>query len=403
MEDILKLCFILAAMTGLIMGGVNAGVTLFVCAFLLGWLFGLGFGQIMFSIKESAADMQTIELVSIILLITVLGNVLLRTERIKAIASSIEYFAKDIRVAMAAVPAFIGLLPMPGGALISAPMTGQLAEKVGASAESKTVINYWFRHVWEYIFPLYPGIILSAAVFEVPVSTISLANILFTPAALISGFIFCFGGPGYDISFKFVGDSKENLRNLFFSVWPVASVIGLYLILGIGLIPSLLLTLSALYLINKGHGTGWKRILVDSARPDLVILVFGVMAFKKVVADSGSVDALPESILGMGLPTEVMLFSVPFIAGLLTGITIGYVGVVFPLILSVIGTGESFEPGYFMIAYVGGYLGVLASPVHLCLVLTRDYYGADMRGVYFRLFPLIASVMCFLAFYYCFW
>ena len=29
--------------------------------------------------------------------------------------------------------------------------------------EHKAFVNYWFRHIWEYISPLYPGIVLAAA------------------------------------------------------------------------------------------------------------------------------------------------------------------------------------------------------------------------------------------------
>ncbi len=33
-------------------------------------------------------------------------------------------------------------------------------------------------------------------------------------------------------------------------------------------------------------------------------------------------------------------------------------------------------------AFASGYVGVLLSPVHLCLILTREYFGAEMHGIY---------------------
>jgi hypothetical protein len=31
-----------------------------------------------------------------------------------------------------------------------------------------------------------------------------------------------------------------------------------------------------------------------------------------------------------------------------------------------------------LLAFAGGFMGVMASPVHLCLVLTKEYFGASL-------------------------
>ena len=44
-----------------------------------------------------------------------------------------------------------------------------------------------------------------------------------------------------------------------------------------------------------------------------------------------------------------------------------------------------------------GFLGVLLSPVHLCLVLSREHFDATWRGSYKRLLPpaiLVFAVAC---------
>ncbi|MCK4325381.1 DUF401 family protein, partial [bacterium] len=37
---------------------------------------------------------------------------------------------------------------------------------------------------------------------------------------------------------------------------------------------------------------------------------------------------------------------------------------------------------YIILAYGCGYIGVLLSPVHICLILTRDYFKANLVGIY---------------------
>ena len=63
--------------------------------------------------------------------------------------------------------ALIGLLPMPGGALFSAPMVETYLCKHPVTCEQKTILNYWFRHLWDYWGPLYPGVVLAVALLEV--------------------------------------------------------------------------------------------------------------------------------------------------------------------------------------------------------------------------------------------
>ncbi|MFO0751886.1 MAG: DUF401 family protein [Thermodesulfovibrionales bacterium] len=45
------------------------------------------------------------------------------------------------------------------------------------------------------------------------------------------------------------------------------------------------------------------------------------------------------------------------------------------------------------LAFASGFLGVLLSPVHLCLVLTREYFKADAWGIYKRIIPASLVIM----------
>jgi len=396
MLPLIKLFMVLAIMVGLIRLKVDVGVTLFICALILGMAFGMPFEEIGSSVFGAFTDLWTWELVAMVVLINCLGGILKHTEKINAIAESIEFFTRDIRVSLAAIPAFIGLLPMPGGALLSAPLAGEIGDKAGLSPEKKTIVNYWFRHVWEYMFPLYPGVIVSAGIFSVPISTIIWANIALTPVALLSGFALIMGGVKYRLAPDIKGGLASNSRLLIMSIWPVAAVImayalGLKLDIPYALVISLILVIGVLALQTRGFAGYRGELFKGSLKADIIFLLVAVMVFKAVVEDSSSVEQLPSIFDALGLPIPLVLFVVPAIVGLLTGITVGYVGSTFPLLAPII-AAEGFAPGYFMLAYVGGYMGVMASPVHLCLVLSRQYYGADMGKVYRMLLPLLAAM-----------
>ncbi|MBN2398226.1 MAG: DUF401 family protein, partial [Deltaproteobacteria bacterium] len=61
-----------------------------------------------------------------------------------------------------------------------------------------------------------------------------------------------------------------------------------------------------------------------------------------------------------------------------------FVGSTFPIIIPLIHSmGEgAFMPAYVALALVTGFLGVLLSPLHLCLLLSNQYFGASFGQVY---------------------
>jgi len=40
---------------------------------------------------------------------------------------------------------------------------------------------------------------------------------------------------------------------------------------------------------------------------------------------------------------------------------------------------------YIVLAFVSGFTGVLLSPIHVCLVLTKDYFRADLARTLLKL------------------
>lgn len=74
------------------------------------------------------------------------------------------------------------------------------------------------------------------------------------------------------------------------------------------------------------------------------------------------------------------------IAGLLTGLAVAAFAIGFPIVLPLVGP-DVLANGYGILAYAGGFVGLMISPLHLCLSLTREYYRATWGGVYRRILP----------------
>jgi hypothetical protein len=118
----------------------------------------------------------------------------------------------------------------------------------------------------------------------------------------------------------------------------------------------------------------------------VVPIVAGAMVFRLVLETSGAVATMSAGLASMNIPVLLVVFMAPFAAGLLTGLLTAAFAIGFPIGLSLVGP-DPVATGYALVAYAGGLTGLLLSPMHLCLALTRDYYKAEWGGIYRRIVP----------------
>ena len=88
------------------------------------------------------------------------------------------------------LPALVGLLPMPAGAAFSAPLVASVDTEDELEPAHKAAINYWFRHLWEYWWPLYPGVLLAITYSGLSAAIFYLIQIPFTLVAAATGYFF---------------------------------------------------------------------------------------------------------------------------------------------------------------------------------------------------------------------
>jgi len=121
-------------------------------------------------ILATVTDVQTWRLVGIFLCAFVLSKLMEQRGMLTKLAHTLESIGP--KMAMHVVPSVIGMVPMPGGALVSATAMKGLAERLNLSPAQSTYINFWFRHLWELAVPVYPSVIAASIVLAVPLSTV---------------------------------------------------------------------------------------------------------------------------------------------------------------------------------------------------------------------------------------
>src|SRR4030043_1308166 len=229
MVELLKIGIVFFIILILTFKRVNLWIALLAGSFLLGLLFRLPFQSIVKDLFASILDIRTLLLLGAFVAILFFSSLLKETGRMEEILEGFRGIFKDIRVVIALLPAMIGLMPMMGGALISAPMVVEGSDELKLSPERRTFINYWFRHVWQYTLPTYPSLILAATLIKVPVRYLGWINLPLTLVAIVSGIFFGFWGVSKSTGGKPLMNTTTGLR-LFYNLCPL--LFGLILVVG---------------------------------------------------------------------------------------------------------------------------------------------------------------------------
>lgn len=335
---------------------------------------------------------KSLEMTLTLMLTMVMENILRTTGMLKRMVSSLSTAVPDRRFVMAAMPAMIGMLPSPGGAVFSAPMVNEAAGDADVTPEQKALINYWYRHIWEYVSPLYPGIILAAGITGLSTQTLFIVNLPFALSVIGWGVLFCFKGVAPQESRPSSPGRKREFLAFLAMISPIMLALLLVVLFRVNAALSLGGAVLALYGFHRYTPAMILKNLRESVSGKALFLVIGIMIFQEVLRATGALAGVSSFFAASRMPVHLLLFLIPFIAGVMTGLTVGYVGITFPLLLPLMG-GSTPSPALVALAFGSGFAGVMLSPVHLCYVLTCEYFQADIAKVYHRLFLPSACVM----------
>jgi integral membrane protein (TIGR00529 family) len=376
--DLLKISLTLISILLLLRIKLNISYVMLIASAVLFLLYWMPLPLILKACKDAALNSATIKLILALSFIRIFEMILREHAVLTQMMNAVKAMFRNRKIVAASMPLLIGLLPSIGGAYFSAPMVAESTEDTKMSPEEKAFVNYWLRHPWEYILPLYPGILLASVISKVELHKLITVNLTYALVMLITGFLF-----GMQKA-KGVLKTEEKLsKKGIWSFIPIAAVLLLVVIFHMELHYALIISVVALFIFYR---YGLKKIMSSLKHGfslDVILLILSVMLLKEAMESSGAVRNVSQFFILEGIPTLPILFILPFITGLLTGITVGFVGGTFPLIISVAGTSTSA----ISFAFVSGYLGVLFSPVHICLVLTREYFRADLWKMYKMIIP----------------
>lgn len=395
---LIKLILVLFLIFLLLKFKLDLGLTMLVGSVFSAILFKMTPYNFLKSVVDAILEPSTVELVGVVLLILVLGEILRKKGSMERLVASLQTLIPSPRLVLVLPSSIMGLLPMPGGALFSAPMLEATSEKFNLSPERKTFLNFWFRHTWEYIWPLYPGLVMTAALWKMPVQKLIRAWFPATILAIAIGTIYILLTiPKIKEDGKF-NNKMGSLLFLLSSLWEIILVIILTFFLNVPILVSMGVITFLSLIVLKINLKEKITLVMKSISFKTALLLISVMIFKKTLQNSNIFDDISGSMNFHGIFSFLSLFILPFIIGFLTGMNQAYVGIAFPILTPIIGM-PSPNLTLLLFSYMSGFIGTFFSPSHFCLSLSAQYFKANFKEVlkimFIPAFSLIFIVFLF--------
>jgi integral membrane protein (TIGR00529 family) len=366
--------FFISLVTILLISKRNLAVALISGSIVLG-VFTLPFELVIDRMIFTVTDSSIVLLALAMGLIPILGGIMTDNGLIDNLVSNLRISRKYL---LASVAALMGLLPMPGGALLSAPILAKGGD--GVPAELNAAINNWFRHLFLLIYPLGPALIASAKIVGLDVYHVILYLLPGAILAFILGYVFFLrhvkGAVRHSKMFSLSGllvpmcvivaaPVVDFTLKRSLSAGSLATVIGVSV--------SLILSLSL-----GRNNISIKSIIVRMKPWNFALIIIGMFLYLHIFQETD----IGARISTIPLPPLILAVSTGFLLGLATGRVQLPASIIFPIYLASI---ASVTPVIFALIYIAIYFGYVISPVHPCLIVTCEYFKISVKDLMLKL------------------
>ena len=382
---------------------VKIGLSMVLSACLLALLLGVwppDAGRALTEEWQSKPLTQTtgylfISLTALLLLVNVIGAAMEEIGLSKRLVPAMQGLFKSRRFALALIPLMMGMLPTPGGIMLSAPMVRDAGDKIGVERSRMAAINFFFRHQWESVWPLFPTVPLIQSLLGISALKLFSYHIILTGAGILGGIIvlLMFGiPPKQPDHIQVKRRIRHNLLDFLHAFWPIAFTAGLYVAFDLPPAAGIFLAIIGLLLIHKVPFKRWLPVFKAAREPDLALLIFGALFFKLNLQTSGAIGSVVEFLTNAHVPPALLLFGLPMLVGFSTGVTMPTVAITYPFLIAFIGTGSEAKMGLETLAFSGLLVGLWLTPVHLCITLSASFFQTSLLKIISKLLLPTAAV-----------
>ncbi len=362
------------------------GVSLLIGSVLLG-LLTLSSQALAASVAKTLTDPVTAELVLTTILIASLGYLYEKTGKLRELAENLEQIISDKRAITMLVPALFGMLPMYGGALLSAPVLNVEGEKLKMNNSRRAYVNLWFRHTPHFIYPLSSSMIFAAYLSGINALTIALWGLPACITAIAAGYLI--GLRSVDARTEKHSMRKGAVRNVLVLVSPIALAVVLSFVVGLKVFISVALGLLLLILVSRASPVTVLSVVKKAGLSRLVLAIIAAVIFRGIVYAANLPNIIADLTQGTAVPWTILTAVIPLSLGSILGDITAPIAISVPIISAL----TPLNPFSMGLIFSFALLGYIISPLHLCLIATTEYFNAKTTDVYRLLLPTALATM----------
>jgi len=381
--SIIALVLSFSVIIALVANKKNFGVAMILGAIILGLLSNPE--KLLQTFYETITDWRVDTLVIIVILIKIFAVVLEETGQISLVIENLKRVIPE-RGMLAIIPFIFGLLPVPGGALLSAPMVDSEGRRLGVSNEGKTFLNLWFRHIGFLIFPLATALVVMSQISGININRLIVMQ---TPIFVVSVIV----GSFYVIKLSKKREKEEIVKKKGVILETLINFTPLLVTIVLTMTLSLFINLNISFLISLPSGIILSLIIYKGGNKvqfvkkgfsaSIGLAVFSIMLYKNVANVSGVAEIVAKYLQHTSMPAMLIIPVLSFSIGVLTAHNMAAIALAYPMLYPIIGN----DIRLVSLLYISSFMGYLISPLHLCVVVSYEYFKPKFVELYKLMLP----------------
>lgn len=377
---------------GLVIKKKPLALAMFAGALVTGLGTGLGVSWLARTWFQALVHRDTLELAAMVGAITLLSYIMAVSKLHERLVNATIRLLRSAKLAVMVIPPLIGAMPIPGGAIVSAPLVDRPADMLGLSQARKAAINLVFRHANFFVLPFSSSLVLGAKLINVdvyylipflaplavvvwvigywtlvrdakPVASGAADSLTATETAAAAADLG--SGVGMSAGREFMFSASPILLSLFIGF---VFRVPFWLAVTCGILWALVITW-------RTHPWSAAALLrgVDKM---LILAMFGIMSFRSIVVNGEVLAQLATMFESSPVPLPVLGFVIAFLISIVSANHNTTLGIAYPMILPLVAPGETMA--YAVLMFAGSFIAYFSSPLHLCQILTNEHCKVNL-------------------------
>lgn len=390
MLQVVGICLAFALILVLVNRRIALGYALLSGSLVVAVFSGLGIKAIVATYVTALLDPLTIRLVVVLGLISMLGHIMQQLGILNGLVSNLNKVLRSPKLTISVVPSIMGTLLVTGGAIMAAPLVDEVGEELGLSKSRRAAINLVFRHGWYFVYPFMPAFVLLAEAAQIDVFKLIAVQWPMTAVMITTAYFMWIRPSQIEQSTRPKPTTKDVIGLLKYSS-PLWVSLSLALTLEKMSLPDLLhkaafpaslcVGLTLAVLIGERQNKRVIEELKNGIRIPIIMSGVGIMVFKSLVGKLSVIGTMINELIAMGIPLAVVFVVLPCLTGFLSASTSSAIGITLPFLAPALALVANPLP-LIMLLYASSFMGYLASPLHLCQVLTLEYFNVPIIDLY---------------------